>query len=454
MFPDGSRISWVRTIVLGAALMAYPCGALAQRGGGGGHIGGGTVNGGSMGSGGAATGLDVKDDLKDFHEALALQASSQQIAQYRMMLKSTESASAELQVILERIAKGTGASEVADRDKAFVQTLEKARAENTTFLQQLTDRQKLGLKETIKKLTKSDSDLTQQAKALDIVAAGGQQMASAAESLQPTLTSFHSQQLELGEEMSVEADELSRGLSLDIRPVKSSVEFASQSIAIITSGAISRDAPIGETNAFGLELTADMSDLRQNIAQVLRAQLNRAKRCGEQIAIQNASLTPATPGIVVLAQVHYERWACFGRDTNEMVEGNGTIEVKVSPQVGKDGDLRLDAAIASVDAQGLVGELLRSGALGETVRDKIRESVLSCVQRGSDYKALLPASAQGNVTLRRARFEEIGRGGLSVVLNGDIQLSSDKVALLNNELKTGEVRGQSSTPLPAGTTPR
>lgn len=452
MFRDGSRSSWVRTIMLGAALLAYPCAALAQRGGGGGHIGGGTVNGGAMGSGGAATGLDVKDDLKDFHEALALQASSQQIVQYRTMLKSTESASAELQAILQRTTKGTSASDAVDRDRAFVQTLERARAQNTTFLQQLTDRQKLDLKETIKKLTKSDSDLAQQAKALAMVA--GQQTTSAAQSLQLTLTGFHSQQLELGEEMSVEADELSRGLSFNIRPVNSSVEFASQSIAIITSGAISRGALVGRTNAFGLELTTDMSDLRQNIAEVLRAQLNRAERCGEQIAIQNASLTPATPGIVVLAQVHYERWACFGRDTNEMVEGNGTIEVKVSPQVDKDGNLRLDAAIGNVDAQGLVGDLLRSGALGETVRDKIRESVLSCVQGGSDYKALLPVAAQGSVTLQRAQFEETGRGGLSVVLDGDIQLSSDQVALLNNELKSGELRGQSSTPLPAGITPR
>jgi hypothetical protein len=133
------------------------------------------------------------------------------------------------------------------------------------------------------------------------------------------------------------------------------------------------------------------------------------------------------------------------------VEGNGTIEVKLIPGIAGDGSLRLVPTIGRVDAQGLVGELLRSGALGESVRNRITEALLSTTRPASDYKALLPPTAQGNVTLHRAQFLETGAGRLSLVLNGDIQVSSDKVTTLTSELKANEAKGQSST---AETAPR
>lgn len=458
-------ISGVQLIALGAALIVYPCGLAAQRGGGGGHIGGGTAGGGAMGEGGAGTGLDVKDDLKGFHEALALQASTQQIVKYNLMVKSTESASAELRAFVEQVAKDNRAS-VADRDKSFEQALEKARTESATFMQGLSDRQKAGLRETIKRLAKADSDLALQAKAMSLevgdTKADAQQIANSAQNLDRTLTSFHSQQLELGEEMSVARHDGGQEISFKIPPVKSSVNFSpvnpnsasrgSQPIAIITSGVISKGELQSGQNTFGLELIADLSDLRQNITQVLRTQLDKADRCGEQITVRNATLTPSAPASTVLVQVHYERWACFGGGTpNEMVEGNGSLEVKVTPDVGEDSSLRLVAAIGRVDAQGLVGELLRSGSLGEVVRDRVSESLLASVRQASDYKALLPPAAQGNVTLQRVQFHDTGPGRLTVVLNGNIQVSSDKVTSLTSELQASEAKGKSS---PAETTPR
>jgi hypothetical protein len=444
----GKPVYSLRTLVLAFALLAYPCGMLAQRGGGGGHIGGGTAGGGAMGSGGAATGLDVKDDLKDFHETLALQASSQQLIDYKLMLKSTESASTELQAFLQQAAKENNVSGVADRDKSFEPVLDKARTANTAFLQKLSDRQKIGLKETIKKLAKTDSDLAQQDKALGLALedtkSGGAQIASSLQNLEHTLTSFHTQQLDLGEEMSMAGDG-SRDTSFNILPVKSSVEFSGKAIAISTSGVVSKGMPQSGGDAFRLGLTADLSDLQLNIAEVLRAQLDKADRCGEQIAVQSATLTPTMPASVVLVQVHYERWACFGKATpNEMVEGNGTIEVKVTPEVGEKGSLGLAAAIGRVDAQGLVGELLRSGTLGEVVREKVTESLLSTVRQASDCKVLLPPVARDNVTFERARFQETGPGRLSIVLDGNIQLSSDKASLLTSELKAGEARSSTA----------
>ncbi|MGA8623010.1 MAG: hypothetical protein WB660_31360 [Candidatus Sulfotelmatobacter sp.] len=460
MFPERSRICWVQTLILGVALLGFPCGMIAQRGGGGGgHIGGGTAGGGGLSGGGKATGLDVKDDLKDFHEALALQANSQQIVEYNLMVKSTENAGAELQTFLEWAARENNASELTARNKVLEQSLEQARTQNTKFLEELSDRQKSGLKETIKKLTRMDSELTQQITALNVeiekTKIGGQQVASSAQNLQRTLTSFHDQQLALGQEMSI-GPRNGQEVSFNIPPVKSSIHFGNQDVAITTFGVISKGTARGDENAFLLELTADISNLQQDITEVLRAQLDKSDACGEQIEIRSATLTPSTPESMVIAQLHYERWACFGSSSHEMVEGNGTIEVRLTPTAGDDGTLRVMPAVGRVDAQGLVGELLRSGSLGEAVRNRIAESLLAVVQQASDYKTMLPPSAQGKVVLRRARFQETGSGKLSFVLDDDIRMSTDEMTTLTNELKASELKastakGQTS---PAETAPR
>jgi len=447
----GRSISDVRTVVLATMLLAYPCAMLAQRGAGGGHVGGGTAGGGGLSGGGRATGLDVKDDLKSFHAALAVQATSQQIIDYNLMVKSTAVASADLQALLEEAARQNNTPELASRDKTFGQALETARTQNKKFLDGLSDRQKSGLKELVKKLTKTDSDLAQQAKALDeqfeATKAPGPQIAVSAKSLESTLTSFHNQQLDLGEEMSIGDPTNRLNTAFHLPPVKNSVQLADQTVAITTSGVISRSATEGGQNTFKLELSEDLSDLQQDITEILRGQLDKADACGEQISIQTAAFTPSEPASLVVVQLHFERWACFGKSTiNEMAEGNGMVEVRLTPAIAEDGRLRLDAKLGRVNAEGLVGELLRSGSLGDTLRDKIADGVLSSLRQASDYKAILPAAAQGGVTLHHAQFQGTGTGKLSMVLDGDIQLSSDAVTALMNGSKVGESKpGESKT---------
>jgi hypothetical protein len=435
----------MKTLILGAALMACPCSLLAQHGGGAAGRGG-ESSGGLSAPTGIASGVSEKDELKDYREVLAVQATSQQMIQYAAMVKASEAAGAELQPFRDQVGKGTGGSELAGRAAALDQALEKARAENKKFMDALSERQKSGLKEIIKKLTKADADLEQQAKLLDQVAADpkavGQQIDGSAESLDRALTAFRSQQADLGQEMSIGGANRGQDFAFHLAPVKNSINFSNQPVAITTSGVISTGVPEGGQNRFRLELTADLSDLQDNMTAVLRTQLNKADRCGEQIGIRNATLSPGDPATLVVVQLHYERWACFGRDTvNEMAEGNGTIEVKLMPAVGEDGALRLVLEVVRIDAEGLVGELLRSGSLGETVRDAITHSVLSTVRQGGDFKLNLPASAQGYARLRNAQFEGTGAGRVMAVLDGEISVSNEKATAL-----TSELRGRSSAP--------
>jgi hypothetical protein len=420
---------------------------LAQHGGGspgGGGLAGSAGGSGLSGPAGRATGVSEKDELKDYREVLAVQATNQQVVQFTAMVKISEAASAELGNFAEQLGKDSG-SGIASRGEALDQAIEKARTENRKFLDGLSDRQKSGLKEVVKRLAKADSDLEQQDKALDQIVADakavGQQIAASEENLDRALTSFRSQQADLGREMSIGAANSGQDFAFHLAPVKNTINFRNQPVVITTSGVISPGVAEGGQNTFKLELAADLSDLQDNMTAVLGAQLNKAETCGERIGIRDAALSPRDPAALVVVQLHYERWACFGRDTvNEMAEGNGTIEMKLTAAVGEDGALRLVPEVGRIDAEGLIGELLGSGSLGDAVRDAVAQSVLSAVRQGGDFKVNLPAAAQGYATLRHAQFEGTGAGRVIAVLDGEIRVSNEKATAL-----TSELRGRSSS---------
>jgi hypothetical protein len=445
MFRNRSQTFILTSIAIAMALLALPCSLFAQHGAGGGHTGGGLAGGGGLsGGGGPGSGLDVKDDLKDFHETLALQATSQQVIDYKAMIAATDHAAAELKSFLTVVNEANSAT-LAAQDKNLIQAFQLALTSNANFLQKLSDRQKNGLKETIKKLDKSESEVAQQSKALDLeveaAKSGGPQIATSAQNIERSLATFRSQQIDLGGEMSMGASSGDQGVILNLRPVKSSMNFAGRDVEITTSGAISKALLQSVPDSFHLEMIADMSDLQRNLAQVLRAQLDRSDSCGEQIAIRTALLSASGSASIAQVQLHYERWSCFGKGiSNEMVEGDGTIFVKLTPSIAEDGTLRLIPVIARVDPPGAVGDQLKSGSLGETVRDKVSESLLSIILRATDYKTALPTPTQGKVTLRTARFEGTGTGKVSLILDGDVVISHDSLTTLANQSRSSETQ--------------
>jgi hypothetical protein len=228
-------------------------------------------------------------------------------------------------------------------------------------------------------------------------------------------------------------------LSFKIPPVKIPVNIENQPIAITASGFISRVSAERGQNVFKLELIADLSDLQENITQVLRSQLDRSDRCGERIAIQNATLTPSAPSSLVLARLHFERWTCvkvFSKARpNKLVGGNGAIEVKLTPAVEEDSTLRLVPEIGRIEAEGPLGELLRSGSIGARLREKITAALLNSMQKGTNFKATLPPVAQDYAKIQSAQFQEGGSGNLTVVLDGEIRISNEQLKLLANQLK-------------------
>jgi hypothetical protein len=225
-----------------------------------------------------------------------------------------------------------------------------------------------------------------------------------------------------------------------IPPVKIPVSIKDQRITMVASGLITLTAKKQGLNILNLQLNADLSDLQQNMTKLLSAELDKDDHCGDRIAIQRATLTPAEPASLAVVQLHYERWACakvFGKqETKRVVGGNAVMQMKLTPAVEEDNtELRLVPEVGPIQADGSLGELLRSGTLGDMLREKIRKAILSAMQKGTDLSATLPPAVQGYAKIKDARFRDSGSGGLLVILEGEIQITNEQLQTLSKQVK-------------------
>jgi hypothetical protein len=195
-----------------------------------------------------------------------------------------------------------------------------------------------------------------------------------------------------------------------------------------------------EASSFRLELTADLSELQQNMTALLSSQLDKNEDCGERITIQQAELAPLDPASIATVHLHYERWACakvFGKEkSKKLVGGNAVIEIKLTPAVEQDNtELRLVPEVGKIEADGSLGELLRSGSLGDTLKEKIRASILSAMQKGTNLSATIPPAIQGHVKISNAEFKDAGGGKLAVLLAGEGRVTKEEVQALTRQVK-------------------
>jgi hypothetical protein len=231
-----------------------------------------------------------------------------------------------------------------------------------------------------------------------------------------------------------------QNVSFKIPPVKIPLKIKEQSVTITASATVSMHSKDQETRIFKLELTADLSELQQNLTALLASQLDKEDACGERIAIEHADLTPVPPASLAVVQLHYERWACakvLGKEkTKKLVGGNAMIEMKLTPAIEENNtELRLVPEVGKIEADGSLGELLRSGTLGDAIRDKIRTSILSAMEKGTNLSATLPPAIQGHATLQNAEFKDGGSGRLIVVLRGEGQITREQIQALSKQVK-------------------
>ncbi len=460
-FHQSNRRPTVIGLVVGLALLLAPSAMQAQHGGGGGGRGGG---GGGMGGGGVIggrpDGVSDKDELKEFHRAMEVQATPEQRAAFAKIAQYAQAAGEQLQSFRESLKQIPGSSPTTEQTSALDEAIASARGGNQNFLTSFSAKQKSGLQDLTKKLAKADSELDREIKALDQIAQAPKpdapQVSSSAANLEKALTSFQDEQLALGREMSILFDAASHDVTFSLRPVTNSISVNGQTISIPATGAVSRTSaasPAATTtgssagnsnNLFRLTLVADLADLQQNATVLLRSGF-RSSGCGERIEILDTTLTPLAPAAVVVAKVHFERWVCAPGQGGpmEVASGDASIDIKITPSLEatvegsteSGANVHLNSEITRVVAQGFLGNSLRSGDLGVTVREQIAETLLSTLRKCINLKGSLPPVAQGLATVQKARFQEAGPNELNLVLEGELQLSETQTQQFAAQIK-------------------
>jgi hypothetical protein len=434
------RLQFAARIVLSAAVLAaFPSFCRAQRRGGGG------INGVPSGVS-LPSGIEETDSLKDFHTAMAVAATSAQAAQFQSVVKSTDAAKAALQAFLH----GQGAqpsSPSATDPTSLRQALDQARSGNKKFVDGLSDNQKVGLKDITRRLDKADSDLDQETKKLDPGAVAGNTFApGGATSLEKAFTEFSDEQLALGHEMGIVLAS-GQDLTFTLPTLKTPVSVGNQTVSVPISGELTQVSAEGERRTFRLQQIAALSDLQQTISMILRAQF-ASSPCGERLQLLQANLTPASPASLLQLSLHYERWACHGGPgmAVELAEASGTAVLRLTPAVDASHVLTLAAEFQRIDATGMMGDALRSGDLGDDLREKVSQSILAALRSAADFKHTLPPAAQNSVTLETAKFQDTETSDLNLELDGQVQLSNEQANALATQLNQTLSAQQTTTP--------
>jgi hypothetical protein len=220
--------------------------------------------------------------------------------------------------------------------------------------------------------------------------------------------------------------------ALAIPRTKASIKLDQQPVEIAVWGFVS-PAPSGN---FTL-LTVDLGDFQEHLTPILAAQLNRSDRCGERLSVERAVIVPSAPSGVLTANVNFERFACvkaFGKQiVKRLVGGHGAIEVNLTPSMAENG-IALAAEVRKVDADGSLGEVLRSGSVGDSIREKIAASVESAVRKSADLKSTLPAKLEDAIAIRTVQFADGGAGRLELTIAGEVHLSAEQLRGVAKEL--------------------
>lgn len=138
-------------VLIWAVMLFFPTHLIAQRSGGRGGRGAGTRSSGS-----GAANQDDSQEMKDFRRAIALQASPEQIAQFKVLSKNTQQAT-ELAQNLHQLAATNGGN-YSGQEASLRIAIEDTRTGMDEFVKSLSTAQESELKKLTRNLRKSDSN--------------------------------------------------------------------------------------------------------------------------------------------------------------------------------------------------------------------------------------------------------------------------------------------------------
>ena len=106
--------------------------------------------------------------------------------------------------------------------------------------------------------------------------------------------------------------------------------------------------------------------------------------------------------------------------------GHGVIEISLTPSVA-DNNISLDAQVRKIDADGPIGQVLRSGEVGDSIREEISDSIESAIQTVTDLKTMLPAAIGEAAVIKSVQFADGGAGRLWLKITAEVRLPAEQL---------------------------
>ncbi len=214
-----------------------------------------------------------------------------------------------------------------------------------------------------------------------------------------------------------------------------SLNLAGQAVSVVLSGKVNpRDA-----QSMNVNLRADLSDFQTHLTPIFQAELNKSDRCGERISIEDAALSSAADAAHLTVHLHVERWVCIkalGKENaKRLLGGNAVVEMTLAPHPDTASLLRMDASVDRIDADGSLGEVLRSGTPGDILKDKIRESLLKSIRKATDLTPLIPEQVRPLLSIRTLGFESTPEGHFALQLDGSLQIPDGQLSSIQEQLR-------------------
>jgi hypothetical protein len=230
------------------------------------------------------------------------------------------------------------------------------------------------------------------------------------------------------------------GETFRIPPISTTVDIDGQPLRVTVSGTIAAAAAPQRQESIQVKLQVDLSDLQAHATELLRAHLDQSNRCGLRLNLEHAELTPAAPGALLTARVHAEKYVCakaLGRQMiTKLIAGEGTVQVRLTPTIENSETLKLSGEVVSVQAEGAMGDLLRSEPAGPWIREKMHEAMANALQRSlGKLQADLPPAIHGLAAIQGAQFTDLGGGRLGLGLSGEVQISAGMAQIMIEKLK-------------------
>ena len=230
------------------------------------------------------------------------------------------------------------------------------------------------------------------------------------------------------------------GETFHIPPLTTTVDIDDQPLRVTVSGMIATAAAPQRQESIQVKLRVDLSDLQAHVTELLRAHLNQSNRCGLRLSVEHAELTPGAPDALLTARVHAEKYVCakaLGRQMiTRLIAGDGTVEVRLTPAIENSETLKLAGEVVSIQADGAMGDLLRTEPAGPWIREKMRDAMANALEKSlGKLKADLPPAIHGLASIQSARFADLGGGRLGLGLSGEVQISAEMAQIMLEKLK-------------------